>query len=66
MLLRVHMVLIGSAIALAVLFALRAFVLFSRGGAKTDLVLALAALGIAASLGMYLRAVRAKVDAGGR
>ena len=59
-LLAAHLVLIGSAIALAVLFGLRALVHFSREGATTDLVLAAASLVAAGALAMYFRTVRSK------
>jgi hypothetical protein len=63
MLLRVHRVLIFSAIALAVLFALRALVLFGHDGQRTNLALGLASLAVAAGLVAYAR--RLRPDAGG-
>jgi hypothetical protein len=60
MLIRVHMVLILSAIALAVLFGLRAFVLFSREHASIDLGLGIASLAIVGALGLYFRKLRTK------
>jgi hypothetical protein len=59
-LLAFHQILVGSAIALAVLFGLRAAVLFSRGGGPADLVLAAVSLATAGALGLYLRKVRAR------
>ena len=51
-LLAAHQILIGSAIALAVLFGLRSLVHFSHGGTSADLVLAAASL-VAAAAPLY-------------
>jgi hypothetical protein len=59
-LLVVHQILIGSAIALAVIFGLRSMVLFARGGSAGSLELAAVALVVAVALGLYLRAVRGR------
>lgn len=63
----VHQILIGSAIFLAVVFALRSAVLFARGGEPLSLALAILAAAIGAALGLYLRALRAELsrDKGG-
>lgn len=67
MLLRVHKILMGAAIALGALFALRAFVLFARGGAAIDLGMGLGALVVTALLVAYVRkVVAAKHRGGGR
>ena len=55
-----HQILIGSAIALAGLFGIRALVLFARGGSTSDLALALASLAVMAALTLYFRKVRKK------
>jgi TM2 domain-containing membrane protein YozV len=56
-----HQILIGSAIALAALFAIRGIARFALGKAgPTELVLAAVAVVIGAALAVYLRAVRAK------
>lgn len=60
----VHQILIGAAIALAALFGIRSAVLFARGGAMADLILAVASVVIAAGLGVYFRRVRARRLAG--
>lgn len=59
-LLAAHQILIGSAIALAVLFGVRSLVHFSRGGAVADLVLTLVSLAVAGALTLYFRKVRAR------
>ena len=56
-----HQVLIGAAIALAVLFGARAATLYARGGERDNLVFAGASALIAIALGFYLRTVRRKV-----
>jgi hypothetical protein len=56
----VHQILIASAIGLAVLFAVRAVVLFARGEGSVNLALAIAAAAIGAGLGVYLRSARRK------
>jgi hypothetical protein len=66
MLLRVHKILIGAAITLGGLFALRAFVLFAREGATLDLGMGLGALIVTTLLVVYLRKVLAKYRGGGR
>jgi hypothetical protein len=55
-----HLVLIGSAIALAVLFGLRSVVLFSRGDGGANLALAVVSFAVAGALGTYFRKVRAR------
>jgi hypothetical protein len=57
-----HQILIGSAIALAVLFGIRAAVMYAREGARTDLVLTAISAVTAMALGAYLRSVRAKAS----
>jgi hypothetical protein len=59
-LLAAHQILIGSAIALAVIFGLRSFVVFSRAGGTINVVLAVVSLVAAALLSLYFRKVRAK------
>lgn len=56
----VHQILIGSAIALAVIFGIRALVLFTRTDETVNLVLSIAAGLVAVALALYLRKVRAK------
>ena len=56
----VHQILIGSAIGLAAIFAIRSVALFARGGQPLDLAVAIGALAIGVALGLYLRSVRAK------
>jgi len=53
-----HQILIGSAIALAVLFGLRSMVHYAHGGATADLALTLASVVLAGLLTMYFRKVR--------
>ena len=60
----VHQILIGAAIGLAALFGIRAIILFAQGGTTTDLILAIASLGIAGALSLYFRKVRARRLAG--
>lgn len=55
-----HQILIGSAIGLAVLFGLRAGVLYFREHASTDLGLCVGSLVVAGLLYLYFRSVRAK------
>jgi hypothetical protein len=55
-----HQILIGSAIGLAAIFAIRAIVLFARGEGALNLALAAAAAAVGGALGVYLRSVRAK------
>jgi hypothetical protein len=55
-----HQILIGSAIGLAAIFALRALVVFARGGEPLNLAFAIAAAAVGGALWLYLRAVRAK------
>jgi hypothetical protein len=59
-LLAAHQILIGSAIALAVLFGLRGAVLFLHGAGAGSLALAAASLVVAGALGLYFRTVRAR------
>jgi hypothetical protein len=55
-----HQILIASAIGLALIFAIRSIVMFSRSGASNDVFLAVLSALVAVALGMYLRKVRAK------
>jgi len=55
-----HQVLIGSAIALALAFALRSGIAFARGGGAGDLALAAASVVVAGALALYFRKVRAR------
>lgn len=59
-LLRVHLILIGSAIALAALFGLRALLLLSRGGGSSYVALFAVSVVVAAALVAYFRKVRAR------
>jgi len=59
-LLAAHQLLIGSAIALAVIFGLRSLVVFSRGGGPTSLVMAAVSLIAAGALVLYFRKLRAR------
>jgi hypothetical protein len=61
-----HQILVGSALALALLFGVRSLVIFARGGGSGALVLAVAAIAVAGALGLYLRKVRARWLAQGR
>jgi hypothetical protein len=56
----VHQILIASAIGLALLFGVRALVLFGRGGGSTELVIAVSSIGVAVALSIYLRKVRTR------
>jgi hypothetical protein len=58
----VHQILIASAIALAALFAIRAAVLFARGGGPANLGLTLAASAVGAALLLYLQSFRRKSE----
>jgi hypothetical protein len=55
-----HQILIGSAIALAVIFGLRSAVLFLHGAGAGSLALAAVSLVVAGALGLYFRKVRAR------
>jgi hypothetical protein len=55
-----HQILIGSAIALAVLFGLRALLHFARGEGYPELLLALASAVVGVALSLYFRKVRAR------
>jgi hypothetical protein len=55
-----HQILIGSAIALALLFGLRAGAHFAHGGGAPNLVAAAVSFVVAALLVAYLRKVRAR------
>jgi hypothetical protein len=55
-----HQILIGSAIALALLFGTRALVLAARGGDATNAAIGAVSLLVAAALGLYFRKVRAR------
>ena len=59
-LLAAHQILIGSAIALAALFGLRALAIFSRQGGSANLALAAASLVVVGALLVYFRKVRAR------
>jgi hypothetical protein len=59
-LLAAHQILIASAIALALIFALRSLVLFSHDGRGGDLALAAASIVVAGALAAYFRKVRAR------
>ena len=59
-LLAAHQILIGSAIALAVIFGLRSTLLFLHGAGAGSLALAAVSLVVAGALGLYFRAVRAR------
>ena len=59
-LLAAHQILIGSAIALAALFALRSLVLFSRVGGGENLALAAASIALCGALVVYFRKLRAR------
>lgn len=59
-LLAAHQILIAFAIALAGIFGIRAFVHFSHDGAGGDLVLGVASLVMAVTLGLYFRTVRGR------
>ena len=59
----VHQILITAALSLALLFAVRALVLFARARQATDLVMGVVAMGVAAALGTYLPKVRARARA---
>ena len=55
-----HQLLIGSAIALAVIFGLRSMVHYAHGGAPADLALTVASVLLAGLLMMYFRKVRGR------
>jgi hypothetical protein len=55
-----HQILIVSAIALAVIFGVRAAVIYTRSSLPGDLALACGSLAVGVALAIYLRAVRAK------
>lgn len=55
-----HQILIGTALALSAIFAVRALVLFFRGGAAAELAIAIVSLGVGVVLALYLRKVRAR------
>jgi hypothetical protein len=55
-----HQILIGSAIALAVIFGLRSMVHYAHGGAAPDLVLTVVSVVLAGLLMMYFRKVRGR------
>ena len=55
-----HQILIASAVALAVLFALRSIAVYAQAGDGTELGIAAASLAIAAGLYWYFRKVRAR------
>jgi hypothetical protein len=63
MLLRAHVLLIGSALALAVLFGGRAFVLYARNHQRIDLAMGSIAAVVVISLSLYLRRVMARPKA---
>jgi hypothetical protein len=53
-----HQILIGAAIALALIFGLRAMVHYAHGGASADLALTVASVVLSGLLMMYFRKVR--------
>lgn len=55
-----HQILIGSAIALAVIFGLRSAVLFLHGAGPGSLALAAMSLVVTGALGLYFRTVRGR------
>lgn len=55
-----HQVLIATALALAVIFGVRALVISLRGGAPAELAIGLVSLGVGVILALYLRKVRAR------
>ena len=55
-----HQILIVSAIALAVIFGVRAAVIYSRSNVPGDLALAAGSLAVGMAMAIYLRRVRAK------
>ncbi|MEJ7730807.1 MAG: hypothetical protein WKG00_16510 [Polyangiaceae bacterium] len=57
---QVHQILMVSAIALAVIFAVRAAVIYSRSDLPGDLALAAGSLAVGMAMAIYLRRVRAK------
>jgi LPXTG-motif cell wall-anchored protein len=57
----VHQLLIGAAIALGALFAVRAVILFAGGGGKINVALALAGVALAVGGLAYLRRFRRKL-----
>ena len=59
-LLLAHQILIGSAVALAGIFGMRALLLFSRGGGAPDVLLAALSFAVMGALLIYLRTVRAR------
>jgi hypothetical protein len=54
-----HQILIGTALALSAIFAVRALVIFFRGGGAAELATGLMSLGVGVVLAFYLRKVRA-------
>ncbi|MEZ4438109.1 MAG: hypothetical protein R3B72_03430 [Polyangiaceae bacterium] len=59
----VHQILIAGAIVMDAIYALRALVLFARGGGPADLLKAAVATVIGVGLGLYLRRFREKLRA---
>lgn len=55
-----HQILIATALALAVIFGVRALVISLRGGAPAELATGLLSLGVGVILALYLRKVRAR------
>jgi hypothetical protein len=55
-----HRILVGTAIGLCIVFAVRSFVLFVRGGTNTDLALGVGAIVVGVALGAYLRTLRGR------
>lgn len=55
-----HQILIATALALAVIFGVRALVISLRGGAPVELATGLVSLGVGVILALYLRKVRAR------
>lgn len=59
-----HQVLIGGAIALGAVYALRSLWLFTRGGQALQIAMAVAAAALAVGLTLYLRRFRKKLKSG--
>ena len=59
----VHQILIGSSIALCVIFSLRGFVLFFQGQGARPIIGAVLSAGVAVGLALYLRRFREKLRA---
>ena len=55
-----HQILISTALALSAIFAVRALVIFFRGGTAAELAIGVVSLGVGVVLALYLRKVRAR------